>query len=72
MSVSIRHGVNSITLDSAAGRTIGEVRRQVADLLNVPETAQVRLNNVPSHNEASIPDHASIEFVKTAGEKGVA
>lgn len=72
MSVSIRHGVNSITLDSAAGKTIGDVRNQVAELLNVPDSAQVRLNNAPSHNEAMIPDHSTVEFVKTAGEKGAA
>ena len=70
MSVNVRHGVNTLSLDNLVGKTVGDVRDQVEDLINVPESAQVRLNGSPVGDDATIPDHATIEFVKVAGEKG--
>ena len=72
MAVTIRYGVNTLSLDNVAGKTVGEVREQVTDLLNVPDAAQVRVNSVPAQEDALIADGASVEFVKVAGEKGVA
>ena len=70
MAVTIRHGVNSITSDSAAGKTVGEIRAQVADILNVPGGAQARINNAQAGDDAELADGDTLEFVKTAGEKG--
>lgn len=70
MAVTIRHGVNTLSLDSIAGKCVADVRDQVADILNVPESAQVRVNGTPACNEAIIPESSTVEFVKVAGEKG--
>lgn len=70
MSVTVRHGVNSLTLDNLAGKTVREVREEVGDLLNVPESAQVRINGAHATDDNAVADGASVEFVKTAGEKG--
>lgn len=70
MATTIRHGVNSITLDSVAGKTVGEVREQVEEVLNVPDSAQVRVNGNPADEEDEIADGSTVEFVKVAGEKG--
>jgi len=72
MAVTIRHGVNTISVDSAAGKTIGEVRDQVADILNVPENAQARVSGVQAEDSKELADGDTLEFVKTAGEKGTA
>ncbi|MBI3830134.1 MAG: hypothetical protein HY291_11490 [Planctomycetes bacterium] len=61
-----------MSLDSLSGKTIREVRDEVGDLLNVPESAQARINGTPAGEESVVPDGASVEFVKTAGEKGAA
>lgn len=70
MSVSVRYGVNSLSLDSLVGKTVREVREEVGDLLNVPESAQVRINGVPATDDNGVADGASLEFVRAAGEKG--
>jgi hypothetical protein len=70
MAISVRHGVNELKLDTLAGKTITEVRDQLADILNIPENAQARLNGSPISNDSTLSDGASVEFVKTAGEKG--
>lgn len=70
MAVSIRHGVNSTSSDSVAGKTIADVREQLADVLNIPDSAQVRVNGSPAEEEDTIADGATVEFVKVAGEKG--
>ena len=72
MSITIRHGVNTINVDSAAGKTVGEVRDQVADILNVPANAQARVNGIQAGDEVQLGDGDTLEFVKTAGEKGAA
>jgi len=72
MAITVRHGVNTLTLENLAGKSVGEVRGQVEDLLNVPDTAQARVNGVPTGEETVLSDGASVEFVKVAGEKGAA
>jgi len=70
MAVTIRHGVNSTTLDNVAGKTVGEVRERLEDAMNIPDSAQVRVNGAPAEEEDVVPENATVEFVKTAGEKG--
>ncbi|MCK6499232.1 MAG: hypothetical protein L6Q38_07100 [Nitrospira sp.] len=70
MSVSVRHGVNTLTLDTLAGKTVREVRSDLGDLLNIPESAQVRINGAVATDDNAVADGASVEFVRLAGEKG--
>ncbi|MCY3024495.1 MAG: hypothetical protein NTW87_36430 [Planctomycetota bacterium] len=70
MAVTVRHGVNSTNSDTVAGKTVAEVREQVEEVLNVPDSAQVRVNGAPADEEDTITDGSTVEFVKVAGEKG--
>ena len=72
MAITIRHGVNSLTLDHLAGSTVEHVREQVADMLNVPASAQVRVNGSLADGDTILADNSTVEFVKIAGEKGAA
>ena len=72
MSVSVKHGVNTLSLDTLAGKTIQEVREEVGDLLNIPDAAQVRINGAPASDDSTVSEGAIVEFVKLAGEKGAA
>ena len=70
MAVTVRHGVNQLTLNTLAGKTIAEVRSEVGSLLNVPASAQVRINSAIADDTDIVGENASVEFVKVAGEKG--
>jgi hypothetical protein len=70
MAITVRHGVNTINADSVAGKTVGEIREQAADILNIPDNAQVRVNGAPAQEDTVVADGATVEFVKVAGEKG--
>ena len=71
MAVTVRHGVNQTTLNSLAGKTVAEVRSEVSGLLNIPESAQVRINGSIADEIDIVAESATVEFVKVAGEKGV-
>jgi len=70
MAVTVRHGVNQVTLNTLAGKTVAEVRNEVASLLNVPASAQVRINSAIADDTDIVGENATVEFVKVAGEKG--
>ena len=71
MAVTVRHGVNQLTLNTLAGKTVAEVREEVASLLNIPASSQVRINGAVADDIDIVGENASVEFVKVAGEKGV-
>ena len=70
MAVTVRHGVNQLTLNTLAGKTVAEVRSEVSGLLNVPTSAQVRINSAIADDTDIVGENATVEFVKVAGEKG--
>ncbi len=69
MAVTVRHGVNVLTLATLVGKTVAEVREEVASLLNVLASSQVRINGAIADDTDVVSENASVEFVKTAGEK---
>ena len=71
MAVTVRHGVNQLTLNTLAGKTVAEVRGEVASLLNIPASSQVRINSAIADDTDIVAESAVVEFVKVAGEKGV-
>jgi hypothetical protein len=71
MAVSIRYGVNSMTLEHLDNQSVGAIRDEVSSILSLPENAQVRVNGMSVADEATVPAGASVEFVKVAGEKGL-
>jgi hypothetical protein len=71
MAVTIRYGVNSLTLDHLDNRSVGEIREEVGSILSLPGNAQVRVNGLSVAETAIVPAGTAVEFVKVAGEKGV-
>ena len=71
MAVTVRHGMNQLTLNTLAGKTVAEVRSEVASLLNIPASSQVRINSAIADDTDIVAESAVVEFVKVAGEKGV-
>ena len=69
MSITIKHGVNSLTLD-LAGQTVGEIRERVQDVLNLGDREEARVNGVPTGDATVVNEGQTLEFVKVAGEKG--
>lgn len=68
--VTIRYGVNSLTSENVAGQTVRDVRAIVEDVMNVPESAEARVNGAAAQADSEISDGVTVEFVKVAGEKG--
>ena len=69
-AVTIKYGVNTITIQTADGKTVCDIRDEVASILNVPCDAQVRIDGSSVDENSPVSDNCSIEFVKAAGEKG--
>jgi hypothetical protein len=55
----------------ATGMTVGEVRQNYKDILNIAEDAEVILNSQRVGDDYVLQETDSIEFIKKAGEKGV-
>ena len=70
MAVTVRYGVNAVTHERFAGMSVGDIRDDVAEDLNVPSAAEARLNGNPAADDAQVREGETLEFVKTAGEKG--
>jgi hypothetical protein len=70
MSATVRYGVNSVTHERFAGMSVGDIRDDVAEELNIPANAEARLNGARAEDDAQVRDGETLEFVKTAGEKG--
>ncbi len=63
-------GANVQDVDGVVGKTVGAVREEYSDVLNIPPDAQVRIGGTVADNDHVIEEGESFEFVKTAGEKG--
>ena len=70
MAITIRHGVNSPVFEGLAGLSVGEIRRRAEEVLNLSGQEEARINNIPADDETTVPEGATVEFVKVAGEKG--
>ena len=70
MSISIKHGVNTLNLDGLSGQTVGQIRERVTDVLTMGSNEEARLNGNPVSDDTTVSDGQTLEFVKVAGEKG--
>lgn len=71
MAISVKHGVNTLNVDTLSGRSVQEILDEVGPVLNIPIGSQARVNGQPAEMSASVSDGSSVEFVKVAGEKGM-
>jgi len=69
-SVIVKYGVNVLNKPDFVGMTVSQIRDEVTDVLNIPDEAQVRVNNVAASPDHEVSAGSTVEFVKQAGEKG--
>ena len=66
-------GANEVEIARYAGKTITQVRQELATVLNIPAGCAVLLNDITVADETSVLRATDeLEFVKQAGEKGTA
>lgn len=66
----VEYGADLLKISSGTAKTIAEVREQVFRVLNIPDSAQAKLDGVAVDNDAEIPpDAQKVQFVKPSGEK---
>lgn len=70
MSITLTCGANSQELDNVAGQTLGAVKSQLADILNIPTPVQSILGGQTVTDDYVLVEGDSIELIKPAGEKG--
>lgn len=70
--ITVRYGVNFLSREDLAGYTVAQIREEVAGGLGVPADAQARVNNVQAAPDHEVVAGSTVEFVKIAGEKGLA
>ena len=63
-------GANVQELDGVAGKRLGEVCDQLADVLNVPTPVQVIVGGETVNLDYILREEDQVELVKPAGEKG--
>lgn len=67
--ISVQYGANAQTFDGADGKTVAELRRIAAEVLNVPDgAAAIVVGNRVNDDYVAQPGDV-IEFVRAAGAK---
>jgi len=70
MTVAIAHGVNSLDLN-VAGQTVDQVRGTVSQVLGLSGDEKIEVNGQTADGGRYLQDGDEVEFVKTAGTKGL-
>lgn len=68
--VRVVHGANEEYFDNLAGKTVGKVRKALREVFNIPGDAKAIVQNQPVEDDFVLQAGESIEFCKTAGQKG--
>lgn len=63
-------GANAQELEDVAGKTLGEVKSQLTDVLNIPPQARAIVGGETVGDDHVLEEGTQIEFVKPAGDKG--
>lgn len=63
-------GANAQELDGVAGKTLGEVKSQLADVLNIPSPVQTIVGGQTVNDDYELKEGDTVELVKPAGAKG--
>jgi hypothetical protein len=68
--VTVISGANNPDLE-VAGKTVGEIRQQFGDALNISPTAKATVNGNPAGNTTRLKDGDTLAFQKEVAQKGV-
>lgn len=69
--VTVRYGSDSTTVDVTPGMTVGRLRAQVSEVLNIPaEAYPVGRGGATVSDDARVVPGTTVEVIRTAGENG--
>ena len=68
--IKVTCGANTEEYGNIEGKSVGEVRRTLRDILNIPEGARALVNGETVEDNYKLALGDSLEFVKPAGQKG--
>lgn len=69
--VRVVHGANEQYFNNLAGKTVGTVRKSLREVFNIPGDAEALVNGKPAQDDFILEGNNTVEFVKTAGVKGI-
>lgn len=69
-TVSVVYGVNRLDRLRVAGKTVAQVRKQVAQALNIPDGVEALVGGKNVGPRRMLKAGDTLEFVKLAGNKG--
>lgn len=68
--VSVVSGANSRTFELADGTTVGEVRRSLAEVMNLPDHGRAVVGGNYVDDGYRLREQDTLEFPRPSGEKG--
>jgi len=68
--VRIVHGANEQYFDNLEGKTVGQVKKSLREVFNIPSDAEALIGSKQVGDEFVLEGGQSLEFVKEAGVKG--
>lgn len=68
--VRVVHGANERYFDNLEGRTVGQIRKSLRDVFNIPGDANALISGQDVQDDFILEGGMNLEFVKEAGVKG--
>lgn len=68
--ITVVSGANENSYETLSGKTVGQVRSMLAQLLNIDPQATASVNGVGVTESHTVMDGDEVVFAKKAGEKG--
>lgn len=70
--ITLNYGVNEITTNSFAGKSVCDVAKFALEFLGAPKEATIKVNGQEVYDASILlEDGDAVEFVKVSGEKGI-
>ena len=68
--IRVVHGANEQYFDTLEGKTVGQVKKSLREVFNIPGDAEALINGKQVGDEFVLEPSMNLEFVKEAGVKG--
>lgn len=68
--VRVVHGANEQYFDNLEGKTVGNVRKSLREVFNIPSDAEALINGKPVGDDFVLEGSNVLEFSKNSGIKG--
>lgn len=68
--IKVTYGANSQEFGNLEGKTVGQVRQDLAEAFNLPEGAKALVQGEEVDDDQTLQKGDHLEFVKPSGSKG--